>query len=44
MREGKTLVEIEDMIRNTMKKKYKDGWEAQNQDNDNRESMTQIGG
>jgi len=31
MREGKTLVEIEDMIRNTMKKKYKDGWEAQNQ-------------
>jgi cyclic pyranopterin phosphate synthase len=44
MREGKTLVEIEDMIRNTMKKKYKDGWEAQNQGNDNRESMTQIGG
>jgi molybdenum cofactor biosynthesis protein A len=44
MRIGKTDIEIEDMIRNTMKKKYKDGWEAQNQGNDNRESMTQIGG
>ncbi len=44
MRNGKTDIEIEDMIRTTMKKKYKDGWKAQNQGNDNRESMTQIGG
>ena len=44
MRDGKNNTEIEDMIRNTMKKKYIDGWEAQNQGNDNRESMTQIGG
>ena len=27
-----------------MMKKYKDGWQAQNQGNENRESMTQIGG
>jgi len=25
-------------------KKFKDGWEAQNQGNNKRESMTQIGG
>ncbi|MBC8346817.1 MAG: GTP 3',8-cyclase MoaA [Candidatus Marinimicrobia bacterium] len=44
MRNGKTDIEIEDMIRTTIKKKYIDGWKAQNQGNDNRESMTQIGG
>jgi len=35
---------IKDMIYGTMKKKFKDGWEAQNQGNENRKSMTQIGG
>jgi len=44
LRGSKTDYEIENMIRNTMKKKFKDGWEAQNQGNENRESMTQIGG
>ncbi len=44
MRTGKTDMMIKDMIYGTMKKKFKDGWEAQNQGNDNRESMTQIGG
>ncbi|MDC1038145.1 GTP 3',8-cyclase MoaA [Candidatus Marinimicrobia bacterium] len=44
MRTGKTDMIIKEMIYGTMKKKFKDGWEAQNQGNDNRESMTQIGG
>jgi cyclic pyranopterin phosphate synthase len=44
MRMGKTDMMIKEMIYGTMKKKFKDGWEAQNQGNDNRESMTQIGG
>jgi len=44
MRMGKTDMMIKDMIYGTMKKKFKDGWEAQNQGNENRESMTQIGG
>ena len=44
MRTGKTDMMIKKMIYDTMKKKYKDGWEAQNKGNDNRESMTQIGG
>jgi len=35
---------IKKMIRDTIRKKYKDGWKAQNQGNKNRESMTQIGG
>jgi len=44
MRMGKTDMMIKDMIYGTMKKKFKDGWEAQNQGNENRKSMTQIGG
>ena len=44
MRKGKSDMEIGEMIRGTMKNKFKDGWEAQNQGRDNRESMTQIGG
>lgn len=44
MRTGKTDMIIKEMIYGTMKKKFKDGWEAQNQGNNNRESMTQIGG
>ena len=44
MRMGKTDMVIKKMIYGTMKKKFKDGWKAQNQGNDNRESMTQIGG
>ena len=44
MRKGKSDMEIGEMIRGTMKNKLEDGWEAQNQGNDNRESMTQIGG
>ena len=44
MRTGKTDMIIKEMIYGTMKKKFKDGWEAQKQGNDNRESMTQIGG
>ena len=44
MRKGKSDMEIGEMIRGTMKNKFKDGWEAQNQGSDNRESMTQIGG
>jgi molybdenum cofactor biosynthesis enzyme MoaA len=44
MRKGKSDMEIREMIRGTMKNKFKDGWEAQNQGNNKRESMTQIGG
>jgi cyclic pyranopterin phosphate synthase len=44
MRNGKDSLQIKNMIRDTMNKKFKDGWGAQNQGNDNRESMTQIGG
>ena len=44
MRTGKTDMMIKEMIYGTMKKKFKDGGVAQNQGNDNRESMTQIGG
>ena len=44
MRSGKTDEHIEKMIRGSMMKKFKDGWEAQNQGNNKRESMTQIGG
>ena len=44
MRAGKTDGHIEKMIRGSMMKKFKDGWEAQNQGNNKRESMTQIGG
>jgi len=44
MRTGKTDEHIEKMIRGSMMKKFKDGWEAQNQGNNKRESMTQIGG
>jgi cyclic pyranopterin phosphate synthase len=44
MRTGKTNEHIKKMIRGTMMKKFKDGWEAQNQGNNHRESMTQIGG
>ena len=35
---------IKSLIRGAMKKKLKDGWTAQNQGKDPRESMTQIGG
>ena len=35
---------IKDMIRNAMSKKMIDGWTAQRQGKENRESMTQIGG
>ncbi len=44
MRSGKTDEHIEKMIRGSMMKKFKDGWEAQNEGNNKRESMTQIGG
>jgi cyclic pyranopterin phosphate synthase len=44
MRIGKSDMEIGEMIRGTMKNKFKDGWEAQNQGSAKRESMTQIGG
>ena len=44
MRKGISDMEIGEMIRGTMKNKLEDGWEAQNQGSDNRESMTQIGG
>jgi len=44
MRNGASDKEIEKMFRNTMWKKFQDGWGAQNQGKDQRESMTQIGG
>ena len=44
MRKGISDMESGEMIRGTMKNKLEDGWEAQNQGSDNRESMTQIGG
>lgn len=44
MRNGVSDEEIEQMFRKTMWKKFYDGWEAQNQGEDRRESMTQIGG
>ena len=44
MRNGSSNEEIGSLIRDSMMKKYKDGWEAHNQGNDNREPMTQIGG
>ena len=44
MRNGFSNEGIESLIRESMMKKYKDGWKAQNQGNENRESMTQIGG
>jgi cyclic pyranopterin phosphate synthase len=44
MRNRSSNEEIESLICDSMMKKYKDGWEAQNQGNVNRESMTQIGG
>tara|TARA_B100001146_G_scaffold215049_1_gene216963 strand:+ start:533 stop:1573 length:1041 start_codon:yes stop_codon:yes gene_type:complete len=44
MRDGVSNESIEQMIRKSMWKKYKDGWEAQAQGQEHRESMTQIGG
>jgi len=44
MRNGKLDEQIEEMIRGAMLNKFKDGWEAQSQGRDTRESMTQIGG
>jgi len=44
MRDGDSNESIEQMIRKSMRKKYKDGWEAQGQGKEHRESMTQIGG
>ena len=44
IRIGKSDMQIGEMIRGTMKNKFKDGWEAQNQGSAKRESMTQIGG
>jgi len=35
---------IKNLIRDAMQKKLKDGWTAQNEGKDQRESMTQIGG
>ena len=35
---------IKNLIQRTMQKKLKDGWDAQNQGKEQRESMTQIGG
>ena len=35
---------IKNMIRDTMQKKFINGWVAQNQGIESRESMTQIGG
>ena len=44
IRTGMSDVEIKDLILFAMQKKLKDGWLAQNQGEDSRESMTQIGG
>jgi cyclic pyranopterin phosphate synthase len=44
MREGVSDSEIGKIIKNTMLKKFRDGWEAQHHGKDHRESMTQIGG
>ena len=44
IRNGASDSSIEKLIRGTMHKKLKDGWIAQNQGKDSRESMTQIGG
>ncbi|SVA42567.1 uncharacterized protein METZ01_LOCUS95421 [marine metagenome] len=44
IRRGLKDYTIKNMIRGTMKKKYINGWVAQNQGIESRESMTQIGG
>ncbi len=44
MRVGKMDKRLEEMIKNTMWKKFQDGWDAQRCGKDHRESMTQIGG
>jgi len=44
IRKGVSDDVVKDLIRNAMQKKLKDGWIAQNQGEDQRESMTQIGG
>ncbi len=44
IRSGMSEKEIKDLILLAMRKKLKDGWIAQNQGEDSRESMTQIGG
>ena len=44
IRNGASDSSIEKLIRGAMHKKLKDGWIAQNQGKDSRESMTQIGG
>ena len=40
---GKDSPHLKKMIIDTMMRKMKDGWNAQNQGNDNPQSMTQIG-
>ena len=44
IRNGESNQDIKNMIKNAMTKKLRDGWTAQNQGQDQRESMTQIGG
>ena len=44
IRNGESNHDIKNMIRNAMTEKLRDGWTAQHQGQDQRESMTQIGG
>ena len=44
IRSGMPENRIKNLIRGAMQKKLKDGWTAQNEGKDQRESMTQIGG
>ena len=44
IRNGESNHDIKNMIRNAMTEKLRDGWTAQDQGQDQRESMTQIGG
>lgn len=44
IRNGISDIDLKSLIKKSMKNKLIDGWEAQNQGSDNRESMTQIGG
>ena len=44
IRNGESNQDIKNMIRNAMTEKLRDGWTAQNLGQDQRESMTQIGG
>jgi len=44
IRNGRSNQDIKNLIRNAMTEKLRDGWTAQHQGQDQRESMTQIGG